>query len=579
MKIKLLMITLCLTLFFLTACQSQNASTADRYWKSARKADNLKSYVEKQADSLDVAVLQQEASSADSTLSQQFHATSLLCEMERQGGADAASYAESFLARVNNEGEQFWAALETSFSPYDCFYALLEAANQVDGNTLANLVSGIPVDSPYDYQLREAVGNWVKVHSGSLLNYVDDLKAAGYFNEWDSGRWKSTFFYDSENPYCIETDTIEDAIAYINYMHDTLLPELEAKNGEKAFKAESDLILGQYYSTNLAITVNETLELKEPDKDNLQETIDLDGKKILAFYRNPQIAEFKGSPTQLRVLGDFMLGLSKEEYPKTLNEADYYLVLTPSYAFNESETGLVDKRIVNSTTSVDLYEAGTGTFLKNLGYVPEKPLSDKSSDYSYDNPGYPELTRADLLYFMYHNANTPDEYASMVVNCHGKEEFQLEEPVTLGGWEITCHTCEVLDDFVEGDYIYTPDPGNQFGRLKLTVTNAGSEKSTFLPMWYYIGKDTLVQITDSSFEDYYDCVNVLDLDTCLVDTSIESGESAEGELIFQLPDEFVEAADTLYLSISLGEQNAVFCPIKDTIENPIDDSTEESIEE
>lgn len=74
--------------------------------------------------------------------------------------------------------------------------------------------------------------------------------------------------------------------------------------------------MGQYYSTNLAITVNETLELKEPDKDNLQETIDLDGKKILAFYRNPQIAEFKGSPTQLRVLGDFMLGLSKEEYPK-----------------------------------------------------------------------------------------------------------------------------------------------------------------------------------------------------------------------------------------------------------------------
>lgn len=94
-------------------------------------------------------------------------------------------------------------------------------------------MSGIPVDSPYDYQLREAVDNWVKVHSGRLLNYVDDLKAAGYFNEWDSGRWKSTFFYDSENPYCIETDTIEDAIAYINYMHDTLLPELEAKTVKK----------------------------------------------------------------------------------------------------------------------------------------------------------------------------------------------------------------------------------------------------------------------------------------------------------------------------------------------------------
>lgn len=563
MKRKLLSIMFCFVFFSftLTACQSQNASTGDKYWKSARKADSLKAYVEKQADNMDIEVLQQEASSADSTLSQQFHATSLLCELDRQGGKDATSYAESFLAKVNTEGDEFWTALGTSFSPYDCFYALLETTDQIDGSTLANLVSGIPIDSEFDDTLLIAVDNWVKAHPGKLLTYVDELKATGFFDEWDLDKWKLTFLYDSDNPYSIETDTTEDALAYISYMRDSLLPELEEKDKNKSLTAISGLIENDYYRTNLAVTVNEPLEFAEPDESNLLETIELDGKKVLAFYHNPDTKEFKDSPTNLRVLGDFMFGLSKEEYPNSLNEADYYLVLTPSYEYNVTDKGVTDETEWVSTTSIDLYEAKTGAFLRNLGYVPENTFSSENSG-SLTNPAYPELIKADTLYFIYHNVNTPDEYASMLVNRYGKEEFKMEETVSLGGWDITCHSCEILDNFVEGDYIYTPDKGNQFARLKLTVTNPGSEEKTFLPMWYYIGSDTLVQVTDSSFEEFYDCVNVLDLDTCLADTSIKPGESAQGELIFQLPDEFVEEADTLYLSITLGEQNAVFCPIE-----------------
>ena len=560
MRRKLLIITFWFALFSLTSCQSQNASMASKYWKSVEKENNLKSYVEKQADNIDLATLQQEASSADSTLSQQFYATALLCEIDRQGGADASVYAESFLAKVNTDGEQFWDALDNSSIPYDCFSAIFESANQIDAKTLAKLVSDVPQDSPYPYDdmLLIAVDNWVKSHPSGLLTYVDELKAVGYFDEWDLDEWISTYFYDSDNPYCIETDTTENAIAYISYMRDSLLPELKEKDRNQLFQSDSKLINNRYYSTNLTVTVNETLELKEPDQNNLPETIELDGKKVLAFYHNPYTKEFKNSPTNLRVLGDFMLGLSTDEYPKSTEEADYYLVLTPFYKYDVTDKGYEDKNKMISSTSIDLYEAKTGIFLRNLGYVLENNFSDEDSK----TPEYPELIKADMLSFIYHNINTPEEYASMLVNRYGKKEFQLEEPVSLGGWEITCHSCEILDSFVEGRYIYEPDAGYQFARLKLTVTNVGDEKHTFLPMWYYVGSDVLVQITDSSFEDFYDCVNILDLDTCLADTSLEPGESAEGELDIQLPDKFVKKTDTFYISISLGEQNAVFCPIE-----------------
>ncbi len=566
MKRKLVTMMLFMALFSLTACQSQNMSTADKYWKSARKADNLKAYVEKQADSFDIAVLKQEASSADSTLSQQFHAISLLCELDRQGGEDATSYAEGFLAKVNTEGDEFWAALETSFSPYDCFYALLETTDQIDGNTLANLISGIPIDSEFENGLRIAVDNWVKAHPGKMLTYIDDLKAVGFFDEWKIDEWKSAYFYDSNNPYSIETDTTEDAIAYISYIRDSLLPELHEKDLNQSLQKVSEFIEDHYYSTNLAVTVNDTLELKEPDENNLPEAIELDGKKVLAFYHNPYTQEFEGSPTNLRVLGDFMLGLPKEEYPKSLDEADYYLVLTPSYKYYETDKGVTDETKMISTTSIDLYEAKTGAFLKNLGYLPEENFADKNAG-SYGSPAYPDLINADILYFIYHNANTPEEYASMLVNRYGKEEFKMEEPVTLGGWEITCHSCEIVDSFIDGMYIYEPDAGYQFARLRLTVTNVSDKKNTFLPFMYYIGSDTLVQITDSSFENFYDTVNILNLDTCLADTSLESGESAEGELDIQLPKELVEGTNSLFIVISLGEQNAVFCPIEDNGDN------------
>ncbi len=564
MKKKILTVTLCFILFSLSACQSQKETMTEKYWASMTQIESLGMYVKEQSDSMDLAALQEEAASADSTLRQQLQATILLCEIDRQGGADASVYAESILAKVNTEAEEFAAAFDTAFYPRDCFQALFETAEQIDGNTLANLLNIMPEDSVHGVLWREAIDQWVERHPPSLLSYVEELRTAGYFDEWESSDWIYHFFYDSQDPYCIETDTSEDAIAYISVLRNSLLPELEAEYGKDSLQSSSTLGKGSYYTTGLAITVDEPLDLKEPDESNLPETIELEGRKVVAFYRNPYVEEFKDSPTALRILGDFMLGLSEEEYPKSMDDADYYLVLTPSYEYGDfyqitSQTAS-DVQQVRSSTSIDLYEAGTGTFLRHLGNVIETPPSTIFTEYSDDSPEYPVLTQADTLYFIYQNANTPEAYASLVDHLGGNTEFLPEEPVSLGGWEIVYHNSEIVESFTEGIWMYTADPGYQYARVRFTVTNTGTERNTFIPSVGNTEEDTFILLTDSSHENLYQCVDVITLDSCLVDTFLDPGESKEGELVFQLPEEIAENAESLYIMISQGYQ-MVFCPL------------------
>ena len=177
------------------------------------------------------------------------------------------------------------------------------------------------------------------------------------------------------------------------------LPMLEAEFGTEEFQEASELTNENYYSTNLTVTVADSLSLKEPDEASLHETIETEGKKISAFYQNPHTEEFteefKDSPAPLRLLGDFMLSLPDEEYPQSLAEADYYLVLTPSYEYGDFYTDMSGKESkiqqVSSSTSVDLYESGTGTLLRHLGNVMEHPSSSIFEDLSEESAEYPEL--------------------------------------------------------------------------------------------------------------------------------------------------------------------------------------------
>ncbi len=566
MKQKSLIAIVCLAAVCLTGCQK--SALSESCWKSAKKADSLESYVREHADEIDVEALKTEAGSQDSTLSRQFKATALLCALESQsdpGYPVSSSYADSYLAKVNTEGEEFWKVLEESFYPHDDFQSIFAAADHLDAQTLTNLISGIPANSSYAEKFREAVGKYIRENPAKTAAAVPDLEKTEYFKDWSLDDWKRTYLYSYTEPGLIQTDTADEAIAYISCLRGSMLPMLEAEFGTEEFQEASELTNENYYSTNLTVTVADSLSLKEPDEASLPETIETEGKKIAAFYQNPHTEEFKDSPAPLRLLGDFMLSLPDEEYPQSLAEADYYLVLTPSYEYGDFYTDMSGKESkiqqVSSSTSVDLYESGTGTLLRHLGNVMEHPSSSIFEDLSEESAEYPELTASDILSYIYHHVNEPDSYAYLMDHTAGKSELQAGESIILGNWEITYHSCKISQTFDSGMFRFTADDGMQIVRGEFTVANCGTESDTFLPTVYYTDQDPVVQISDADRENYYESVNALNDSRCLSNTSLEPGESRDGELIFQIPTELAQGTEPLCIVVSL-DNRSVFYPLE-----------------
>lgn len=189
-----------------------------------------------------------------------------------------------------------------------------------------------------------------------------------------------------------------------------------------------------------------------------------------------------------------------------------------------------------------------------MGTITESSMASAVNDTSE----YSKLPQADQLYFMYQNINTPDAYASMITDY---QYFQAEDPVFMGGWEITYHDCEIVESFEEGSFIYTAsEEGCQIVRARFTITNIGSKQNTFLPMVYTIAEDPLVQLTDSSHENYYEVADGLILKSNLVSETLNPGVSMDGELFFQLPDEVAQGTEQVYIVISL-EDEEIFCPL------------------
>ena len=570
MKRKSLFAAACLSLVCLTACQSAKSTTGDSYWDDAKSAGNFNDYVKEHAGDFDMEALKAEAGSSDSTLSQQFKAVSLLSAAEYQNyeGEDSqflfhypisAEYANNYLAKAKSEGENFFAAFEDAFYPYECMEPVFAAADNLDGETLTHLLNDVPADAGYNSKITDTVDKWVKANPTKIPEIYDALKALGFFDDWTLDDWKTAYFYSYLEPYHVRTGAAGDAFTYVSYLRESILPELEVKFGTDDFKTASELNEEKYFSTKLTVAVTDGPELKDGEADTSSEAIELEGKKVAAFYRNTQTEEFKNSPPTLQLMGDFMLQLSDEEFPKSPEEADYYLILTPSYEygdFYQDNAGNETKvQQVNATTAIDLYDAKTGAPLRHLGDITETPASSIFRDLSEESLEYPEITSADILACIYHNINTPDAYTSLLDNTVGlNSELQKDESVILGNWEITYHSSQTVKEFDEGMFRYTAKDGCQFVRGEFTIKNIGTETDTFLPMVYYVAEDPIVQIADTNRENFYDCVDAMSNSRCLNSTSLEPGESKDGELIFEVAEEALQGDGSLYVAVSLGNK-------------------------
>lgn len=583
-----LLLISCLVFFGLSACQVQKPTAAEAYWSSAAEGKSLMEYVVNNKEDIDVEALKAEAASEESTLSQQFKATALLCGMEYWKNAkpeeienpwygiilnektsafhlndwNSAPYAVKFLEKVNTDEEAFWESLHDAFAPYDCFLPLFAAANQLDGQTLNKLMS-VPEGKNYGDKLKDAVDQWIRRKPEKIPGTGDDFINAEYFKEWKITDWKENYFYSAGNPDLIHTTTAAAAISYIGYLRSSMLPMLEEKFGREVFKRSSEIYDGKTYITGLMVVVDEKLQLKEPEEENLPERIETEGKTVAAFYQNPYSEEKKGSPVPLRVLGDFMLNLPEEEFPKVPEETDYYLILTPQYEpgdyYQDRAGNRSEIQMICSSTSIDLYEAGTGRFLRHLGNVREEPPSEIAHNMADEPVEYPTPMGADELLYIYHNINEPEKYGSLVEH---ETDFQPElvagEPLFLGKWEIVYHSGRLVKSFDDRMFQYSAKEGSKLVIGTFTVTNRGTKQETFIPMIYNASKDVIVRLADSKRETFYECVNALTYTKNLISSSFEQGETKEGEIIFEVAEEVLQQGGPFYIAVTLGEQTAFY---------------------
>lgn len=572
MKRKLTLAVSCLLLVVLTACQSKSAS--ELHWLAAKKAGSLEDYVKEQADSIDKEALAKEAQEGD--LSQQFKATALLCALEyRQDKPDnltrfqfhypaTAEQAASFLNQVNADPDAFWASMEDAFSPYDCYLPILASAQEIDGATLAKLLDG-PSDKA---KFVTAVETWIQERPGCLASVGSSLLDAGYFEGRDLGDLRSRFFSRSANITKIHVDTPEQAMDYVAFLRGGLVPVLAEGHASNPFTTASEITGEDYFYDPVMIAIDGNgPTLQEPAEDGLPETIELEGRKVAALYRNPTAGEFDDPLPSLQLMGGFLLALPEGEAPATLAEADYLLVLTADFEkgdFYKSGGGYgKDTKVqqVNSRTKVDLYDAKTGAFLRHIGTVIEKAPDTVYASYDEVSLQYPVPASSDLLAYLYHNVNNPDAYTSLVDHTpENGSVLEIGTPVIFANWEITYHSAKVIKDFTSGMYIYSPHDGKQFVHGTFTITNKGLEKDSFMPMIYYVDQDPIVRVADSAKANLYDCVDLMTYGKCLNGASLEVGESKDGELFFEVPADVASSGEPLYIAVSLGDQ-IVYYPL------------------
>ena len=562
----LLIMIVCLGMLCMTACQG-GKTLAESCWDSAKKEGSLEDYIEKNWAGLDVEGLRGEADSAE-TLGQQFKAVVLLCGVEHGANkgpeeSEDAARAKEFLAKVLTE-ENFWEAFEDVFYPYDCFDYLFEAVGLMDGEVVMKLLKDVPEDARYADGLKDAIDTWIEDNPASLADIGDELTAMGYFDDWSRQDWEQTYLYSYVDGDPVRAETIEDALAYVSYMRDSMLPVMEGKFGTDGLESVSDITGEERYDTKLAVAAGEELSLQPAVSEGLPETIETEGKKVIAFYRNTASGEWEGSPAPLRILGDFMLNLPAEAYPASAAEADYYLVLTPSYEYGSfysdrttgEDTGIQE---VWSSTSVDLYEAGTGNYLRHLGNLMEEASSSIVSSYGEEALEYPELTSSDILYYIYTNVNNPDAYVSLVDQTEGRVEFEREEPVILGSWEVTYHSSQISASFENSLRKYDASDGCQFVRASFTIRNVGLQRESFLGISILDSSSSIrVGLVDGTFENYFEPMELFAFTGGLNNSSLEPGDTKDGELIFEVPDDVLSSPDGLYIVIMKGYQMAVY---------------------
>ena len=132
----------------------------------------------------------------------------------------------------------------------------------------------------------------------------------------------------------------------------------------------------------------------------------------------------------------------------------------------------------------------------------------------------------------------------------------IGDTATLGNWEITFASCEILDKIKSSQFTsFNADEGNKYIVVTLKAKNTGTSADTFLPS-FSMGNDVRAKLM---YQDTYEfsSANLLGYSEDLHDKHLNPLSSAEGVITFQVAED-AATLDGLTLILSAGKSSLEF---------------------
>ncbi len=137
-------------------------------------------------------------------------------------------------------------------------------------------------------------------------------------------------------------------------------------------------------------------------------------------------------------------------------------------------------------------------------------------------------------------------------NADSEEASNLAigETGTLDNWSVTVTNFEFLDSVQNTFGEFTPEAGNKFGLVSLSITNNGKESSTFLPSFGLNNDVQAIIVYGDGYE--YSLTNLIGYENSIIDSTVNPLTSKEGAVAFELPQAVVDGTEPLILKITKG---------------------------
>lgn len=153
------------------------------------------------------------------------------------------------------------------------------------------------------------------------------------------------------------------------------------------------------------------------------------------------------------------------------------------------------------------------------------------------------------------STNTPQAVSS-AVQSKSNATLNIGSTGVLGDWEITLDKVEFLDSIPNTYGSFSPENGNKYGVVTLTIKNNGKVSSEFLPMVVYGDKISAKIIYDGQYK--YSATYLIGHSEDLHNKTLNPLSSATGIVAFDVPTSVVDGTQPKVLRIEAGAKKLEF---------------------